>query len=105
MFKIIRSNHPHGFPPNQHYPDPRLGPPYTQPEIDSGWPYGGAGVHDHLCNMAANGSQFWLCRADGGSVYFLLDSAFGYQARQVYDPHGLRTDLSYDSNGHLAQIS
>jgi hypothetical protein len=46
-YKIIRSNRPHGFPPNQHYPDPRLGPPYTQPEIDAGWPYGGLGVRDH----------------------------------------------------------
>jgi len=36
--------------------------------------------------------DFWLHLADGGSVYF-DGGPGGYQAKQVFDPHGLRTDL------------
>jgi RHS repeat-associated protein len=100
-YKITRSNWWHGTAP----PDPRTGPPYTQPEIDSLWPYGGVGVRDHLCNMAANGTEFWLCRADGGSVHFTGGPANNYRATAVYDPHGMKTTLTYDPvTGRLMKV-
>ena len=86
-FKIVRSDRAHGTPPNVAPPDPRLGPPYTDPEINSGFPRGGMGVHDHLCKMDPNGTDFWLCRADGGAVHFTGGSG-NYYATEVYDPHG-----------------
>ena len=60
-------------------------------------------VHDHLRDMAVDGSQFWLVRADGGSVRFV---AVGdqYQAKEVYDPHGFRTDLYYNALGDLDEV-
>jgi RHS repeat-associated protein len=102
-YKIVRSSLPHGDPPNVHLADPRLGPDYTAAEITSGWPDGGLGVHDHLCDMAVDGSTFWLCRADGGSVHFVYDEHFGYLAIEVFDPHGLKTNLRY-TNGYLTQV-
>lgn len=99
-YKITRSNRPHGAPP----PPPNLaGPPYTPGEIAT-WSYGGLGVHDNLCDMAVDGSQFRLCRSDGGSVRFIRHATLGYQAREVFDPHGLRTDLTYNSGGLLSKV-
>ena len=100
-YKIIRSN----FPPG----NPHLGPPYTEPEITMSWPEGGMGVHDHLTKMAVNGSEFWLSRADGGSVHFVWISPPGvnhgfYRATEVFDRHGLRTELRYNSHGELYQV-
>jgi RHS repeat-associated protein len=100
-YKVVRSNRPHGIPPNVHPADPRFGPPYTAPELASSWPDGGTGVHDHVCNMAADGSEFWLCLADGGSVHFTQ----GYQASEVFDPHGLRTALEYYPDGSLKKVT
>jgi RHS repeat-associated protein len=102
-FKVTRSNRPHGIEPNVAHPDPRLGPYYTQPELEVAWPNGGLGVHDHICNMDVNGTDFWLCRADGGSVHFTGGSG-NYRATAVFDPHGFRTDLLYNTNGDLYQI-
>lgn len=108
-YKIVRSNRPHGIPPDVAPPDIRLGPDYTQPEITSGWPDGGLGVHDHIYQMAVNGSSFWLARADGGSVRFIWvpptpQGAQGYYlATEVIDPHGLKTDLIY-TGGLLTEV-
>ncbi len=91
---------------------PWFGPPYLSDELD--WQIPGDGVHDLLESMAPDGSEFWLHLADGGSVHFVGDSWSGdpahkdwsYQAKQVYDPHGFRTDLNYDpvSTGQVTEI-
>ena len=92
QYKIVRLGHGEWMVPA----DPTLfGPPYSQGEIQNNFPYGGTGVHDHLCNMATDGSEFWICRADGGSVHFIWDASYGFQAREVFDPHGLKTRLDY----------
>ncbi|MEY2498645.1 MAG: hypothetical protein QOD12_2201, partial [Verrucomicrobiota bacterium] len=83
-------------------PDPRFGPPYYAGHGEANWAPS-AQVHDSLEGMAQDGSEFWLHRADGGTVHF-VDSAWGYQATQVLDPHGLITTLSYDGNGRLYQV-
>src|SRR5207248_3216700 len=54
-----------------------------------------------LERMAEDGSEFWLYRADGGSVHFISDNTWGYQAREVFDPHGLLTTLHYNPEGNL----
>jgi RHS repeat-associated protein len=100
QYKIARVKIGHWQVPGSY---PWFGPPYSDEEIQSEWPYGGTGVHDHLCNMAANGSEFWLCRADGGSVHFIWDANYGYQAREVFDPHGLKTELRY-TIGYLTRV-
>jgi hypothetical protein len=51
--------------------DGRHGPPYLANERN--WPSAGPGVHDHLCDMAPDGSNFWLHRADGSSVHLGAD--------------------------------
>ena len=84
-------------------PDPRFGPPYYAAHGETNWIPSGE-VHDYLDGMAQDGSEFWLHRADGGTVHFIEDPTWGYQARQVLDPHGLLTTLSYDGNGHLVQV-
>ncbi|MFZ1220144.1 MAG: hypothetical protein WAO00_12685, partial [Chthoniobacterales bacterium] len=71
------------------------GQPYSQAEINAGWPNGGIGVHDHISKMATNGSNFWLARADGGAVHF-TGGPESYNATEVYDPHGFRTILEYN---------
>ena len=91
---------------------PWFGPPYESNERD--WQIPGEGVHDLLESMAPDGSEFWLHLADGGSVHFVGDSWSGdpnhkdwsYQAKQVFDPHGFRTDLVYDPvwNGQLTEV-
>jgi len=106
-FKIAR------FGPTQFGPgDPRFGPPYSPSEIQLWTAPPAAGNHDHLGGMAADGSEFWLDLADGGAVHFVGDGVtdsqgytwWSYQAIEVFDPHGLRTDLSYNSNGHLYRV-
>ncbi len=82
--------------------DPRCGPPYTVPE-QNGFLIGG-GVYDLLRDMAPDGSQFWLYRADGGAVHFIGGPGI-YQASEIFDPHGLRTQLDYDANGHLTTVT
>jgi len=99
QYKIVRLGHGEWMVPPSY---PEFGPPYTPGEIQN-FTYGGTGVHDHLCNMDPNGTEFWICRADGGSVRFVLDPNYGFQAREVYDPHGLRTDLSY-TIGYLTHV-
>ncbi|HKP03956.1 MAG TPA: RHS repeat-associated core domain-containing protein [Chthoniobacterales bacterium] len=79
------------------------GPPYSGAEITAAWPNGGLGVHDHITKMAPDGSDFWLARADGGSVHFTGGPGV-YNATEVYDPHGFRTTLHYDANGHLDHV-
>jgi RHS repeat-associated protein len=68
------------------------GPPYSATEVN--WSATGV-VTDHLCNMAADGSNFWLYRSDGGSVHF-EGGPWSYRATEIFDPHGLRTTLHYD---------
>src|SRR5205807_391155 len=62
-------------------------------------------VTDHLRAMDANGTQFWLYLADGGSVRFVggYGPGSGYHADEVHDPHGLVTHLVYD-NGALSHV-
>jgi len=67
-------------------------PPYSDSE-KLNFAFGGLGVHDHICNMATDGSEFWLCRADGGSVHFV-----NMVATEVFDPHGFRTTLSWEGS-------
>lgn len=61
--------------------------------------------------METLGSNFWLYLADGGSVHFVNVSTdtsghiFQYQASEVFDPHGLRTALSYDTSGNLTKVA
>jgi RHS repeat-associated protein len=97
-YKITRSNMWHGTAP----PDGRPGPPYTVPE-QNGFVTSGA-IYDKLADMAADGSQFWLFQADGSAVHF-TGGPGSYQATQVFDPHGLRTDLHYNTNGDLDQVT
>jgi YD repeat-containing protein len=97
-FKIFRSNRTifgTTWPP-----DPRQGQPYYAAHGENIWGASGD-IHDHLERMAENGSEFWLFRADGGSVHFMNDSVWGYQAREVFDPHGLLTTLHYNAEGNL----
>jgi RHS repeat-associated protein len=98
-YKITRSNWPHPPAPA----DPRCGQPYTPSERD--WDPPGF-VRDQLINMTENGSEFWLTREDGGAVHFVnTGTQFPkYQATEVFDPHGLRTNLSYDTNGRLIRV-
>jgi hypothetical protein len=98
-YKIVRSNRPH----SGHGGDGRCGPPYSPGEI-SAWRGSAPGVHDHM-DMAADGMEFWIARADGGSVRFRAAGEFGYQATEVYDPHGFKTELHYNSLGDLYQVT
>ncbi len=97
-YKITRSNRWHGTAP----PDGRAGPPYTVPE-QNGFLASGA-LYDVLKNMAVDGSEFWLYQADGSAVHF-IGGPGDYQASQVFDPHGLETDLHYNANGDLDQVT
>jgi RHS repeat-associated protein len=96
-YKIVRANR--SYPGQSPECAGRLGwgPPYLAQCGELNWP-GPSGVHDRL-EMAEDGSNFWLHLADGGSVHFV-----GYQATEVFDPHGLRTALSYDANGYLYRV-
>lgn len=105
-FKITRTNAGVG------WHDPRCGPPYLAEHSETSWPTPGHTTHDHLSNMTPNGSEFWLERADGGAVHFIgvtpqhQNGSYAwwfYEAREVFDPHGLRTDLSYE-DGNLTKV-
>jgi len=66
-FKVTRYN-------GSYYPwgaDGRVGPPYRADHYERNWASPGPGVHDNLAEMAYDGSEFWLYRADGGSVHLL----------------------------------
>jgi YD repeat-containing protein len=62
--------------------------------------------------MALDGHEFWLSRADGGSVHFfgvyqepfLGHLRWVYQATEVFDPNGFKTTLTYDQYGNLSQV-
>jgi YD repeat-containing protein len=84
-------------------PDAHNGPPYIAAHGESTWGASGE-IHDHLERMEENGSEFWLFRADGGSVHFFNDNSWGYQAREVFDPHGLLTTLHYNTEGNLDYV-
>jgi RHS repeat-associated protein len=100
-FKIARTDGGYG----GNNIDPRCGPPYSNPG-ETDWPLPGAHVHDHLVSMALDGHEFWLSRADGGSVHFVgvyseLHNGhawWSYEAQELFDPHGLRTDLIYQGD-------
>jgi len=97
-FKLTRSNQ---FGGSENY----CGPPYRADHLEDNWQPAGPGVHDRLVKMAQDGSEFWLSRADGGAVHFvsITSDHQHYQATEVFDPHGFRTDLFYTS-GYLSQI-
>jgi RHS repeat-associated protein len=78
--------------------------PYLAQCGERDWPSPGGGVHDRLGDMAQDGSEFWLHLADGGSVHF-LNGANGYQATEVFDPNGFRTDLHYRTDGRLDKVT
>jgi RHS repeat-associated protein len=94
-FKIGRGNFDH-----------HCGPPYYAANGEDDWPRLGPTIHDKLVEMAEDGSGFWLSRADGGSVHFvgvffeIVDGHrwYAYQASEVIDPHGLKTELHYDGD-------
>jgi YD repeat-containing protein len=106
-FKILRVNFGAGALPL------RMGPPYVgYNEIN--WPSLGATVHDFLVEMAPDGHEFWLRRGDGGAVHFWgvrperQDASgytwWNYDAIEVFDPHGFKTDLVYDGEGYLKKV-
>ena len=110
-YKIVRSNYWHY---SQTWaPDPRLGPPYLPEHGEiNGWSASGS-INDHLGDMAADGSNFWLYLADGGAVHFVGQwppntssghAWWDYQAKEIFDPHGLRTDLTYNQLGYLTEV-
>jgi len=78
------------------------GPPYLDQCGERNWPPPGW-LQDRLCDMAQDGSEFWLHLADGGSVHFTGGPGV-YQATEVFDPHGLRTELQYGVDGYLLKV-
>ncbi|MEY2564968.1 MAG: hypothetical protein QOH88_3161 [Verrucomicrobiota bacterium] len=103
-YKITRTGHGVPGAPG----DPRFGPPYSASEQN-----GFAGfLYDELKDMAGDGSEFWLYRADGGAVHFVGTSFswegnhqwWYYRATEIFDPHGLRTELQYDGNDNLKTV-
>jgi RHS repeat-associated protein len=103
-YKITRSNHNHyDFVHNVWiWADPRCGAPYTAAE-QNGFQAGGS-IYDYLSDMAANGSNFWIYRADGSSVHFTGGPGV-YQATGIFDSHGLRTALDYYADGTLYRVT
>ncbi|MEY2482620.1 MAG: hypothetical protein QOK24_1148 [Verrucomicrobiota bacterium] len=97
-YKITRSNRLHGEPGPPHTGN---GPPYTVAEQNG---FLASGGYDLLGDMATDGSEFWLYLADGGAVHFIGGGGY-YYATEVFDPHGLKTDLHYNANGTLHQIT
>jgi RHS repeat-associated protein len=94
-------------------PDSSWGPPYSPAEVGDWAVPPGESVHDYL-GMSADGSEFWLYLADGGSIHFQGDPGtvqpgghpwYSYQADRVLDPHGFETDLTYNGNGDLRQVT
>ncbi|HEV2806116.1 MAG TPA: hypothetical protein VGW57_14425, partial [Chthoniobacterales bacterium] len=101
-YKITRSNTGHYSGGVLIPSDPRAGPPYTPPERN-GFLAGGS-IHDYLREMAEDGSQFWLFRADGSSVHFVGGPGV-YHVNEIYDSHGLRTALDYYPDGTLYRVT
>ena len=104
-FKISRVNFGVG------WRDFRGGPPYLANHGERDWPGLGHTSHDYLEEMAPNGFDFYLRRGDGGSVHFVAagpampDGNYtgDYEAREVFDPYGFRTELTY-TNGFLTRV-
>jgi RHS repeat-associated protein len=96
-YKIVRANRPYPGQPPECAGRIGWGQPYLAQCGEKDWPTPGD-LHDRLSDMAQDGSNFWLHLADGGSVHFVAVSG-GYEATEVFDPHGLRTTLSYNADG------
>jgi len=77
------------------------GPPYSTSETN--WP-GRPRRTNRLCDMESTVAGLLASFGRRGSVYF-DGGPGGYQAKQVFDPHGLRTDLHYNTNGHLDTVT
>lgn len=92
--------------------DHRVGPPYYAANYERDWAAPGSGVHDNLAEMAQDGSEFWLYRADGGSVHFVGTNgpnpggyySWRYKATEIYDPHGLKTQLVYEGDEQYPRL-
>ena len=102
-YKIVRANR--SYPGQLPECAGRIGwgAPYLAQCGERNWPAPGW-VHDRLSEMAEDGSNFWLHLADGGSVHFVGGSG-GYDATEIFDPHGLRTDLHYRPDGRLDKVT
>ncbi len=104
-YKISRTN---TWPVGQPWaPDPRCGPPYYAERHEDDWQGPSGAVGDHLMDMDYWGESFWLHLADGGAVHF--QNVYGnnvsdYRATEVFDPHGLRTELHYDGDLNLQWV-
>jgi RHS repeat-associated protein len=102
-YKVIRCNiQMPGQNTSQCPVSPTWGPPYRPGCGEDNWNDPGI-VDDHLRDMAVDGSSFWLVRGDGGSVHF-VDIAGTYQAIEVFDPNGFKTNLLYNSYGDLEHV-
>lgn len=102
-YKIVRANRSYPGQPPECAGRIGWGPPYLAQCGERNWPTPGW-LHDRLSDMAEDGSSFWLHLADGGSVHFVAGGG-GYQAAEVFDPHGLRTDLHYAPDGLLDKVT
>src|SRR3977135_1676841 len=102
-YKIVRANR--SYPGQVPECAGRIGwgAPYLAQCGERNWPAPGW-VHDRLSEMAEDGSNFWLHLADGGSVHFVGGSG-GYDATEIFAPHGLRTDLHYRPDGRLDKVT
>lgn len=79
--------------PNNWYQDP-FGPAYP-PAWESD-----PATADFLREMAPDGSEFWIYRADGGTVHFQRNPDGHYLATELFDSNGLRTGLEYEQGGY-----
>jgi RHS repeat-associated protein len=102
-YKVSRSNVYHGQWWWNLHGGAWHGPPYYASEGERDWPMAGETVRDYLGGMAEDGHEFWLYRADGGSVHFAKIGEV-YLATAVFDPHGFRTDLIYNASGRLQEV-
>ena len=101
-YKISRTN---TWPVGQPWaPDPRCGPPYYAERHEDDWQGPSGAVGDHLMDMDYWGESFWLHLADGGAVHFQNVYGQDYRATEVFDPHGLRTELHYDGDLNLQWV-
>ena len=103
-YKIVRTNRSYDGEPFECRARTGSLPPFLAQCGERDWPEPGEGVHDHLNDMAEDGSEFWLHLADGGSVHFT--GGYGnYEATEVFDPNGLRTQLDYRTDGRLQKVT
>src|ERR1043165_5828037 len=102
-YKITRSNRNYyDWVHNVWYwADPRCGPPYTVPEQNG---FLSTGYNDYLRDMAADGNQFWIYRADGSSIHFVGGPGV-YHVSETFDPHGLRTAFEYNPDETLSRVT